>query len=53
VCTRKSRTLQDLRKEIEITAVAIPSATLQEVCQSVARYHQQCIGDGGRYFKDL
>jgi hypothetical protein len=32
VCTRKPRTLQDLRLRIETASVAVPPAILQEVC---------------------
>jgi hypothetical protein len=32
VCTRKPRTLQDLRHRKEVASVATPSATLREVC---------------------
>jgi hypothetical protein len=32
VCTRKPRTLQDMRHKTEIASAAIPPATLQVVC---------------------
>jgi hypothetical protein len=48
VYTSKSRTLQDLRLEIEIACMAVPLATVQNVCQSLAGRRRQCIaaGDG-------
>jgi hypothetical protein len=51
VYTSKLRTLQDVRRDTEITCAAVPLATIQNVCQSVAR--QQCISDGGGHFKHL
>jgi hypothetical protein len=51
VCTRKPRSLQDLRHKIEIVSVAIPSPVLREICHSVACYYQQCLGTGGEYFE--
>jgi hypothetical protein len=53
VYTSKPRTLQDLRRETEIACAAVPLATIQNVCQSVARRCQQCIAAGGRYFERL
>jgi hypothetical protein len=44
----KSRTLQDLRREIEVACATVPLATIQNVCQFVARRCQQCIAGGGQ-----
>jgi hypothetical protein len=50
VYTSTARTLQDLRREIVIACAAVPLATTQNVCQSVACC-QQCItaGVGGNF----
>jgi hypothetical protein len=53
VCTRKPRTLQDLKYKNEIASVAIPPATLQEVCHSTACHYQQCNGAGDEHFEHL
>jgi hypothetical protein len=55
VYVTKPRTLQDLRRETEIARAAVPLATIQKVCQSVARRCQQCIAAaaGGGYFEHL
>jgi hypothetical protein len=48
VYVSKPRTLQDLRREIEAACATVPLATIQNVCQFVARHCQQCIADGGQ-----
>jgi hypothetical protein len=53
VYTSKTRTLQDLRREIETACSAVPLATIQNVCQYVARRCQQCTAGGGGYFEHL
>jgi hypothetical protein len=53
VYTSNPRTLQDLRREIETACAAVPLATIQNVCQSVARLYQQCIAAGGGHFEHL
>jgi hypothetical protein len=37
----KPRTLQDLRRETETLCAAVPLATIQDVCLSIARHYQQ------------
>jgi len=39
VYTKRKRTLQDLRHEIESVSFTIPLQTVQEICHSVARRH--------------
>jgi hypothetical protein len=46
VYSSKPRTLQDLRRETEIACAAGPLATIQNVCQPVAR-RCQCVTAGG------
>jgi hypothetical protein len=41
VYTSEPGTLQDLRREIKIDCASVPLATIQNVCQSVARRCQQ------------
>jgi hypothetical protein len=44
-------TLQDMRREIEIACAVVPLATIQNVCQSVARRCQQYIAAGDVYYE--
>jgi hypothetical protein len=53
VYTSKPRTLQDLRCETETACDAVPLATIQNVCQSVALCCQQCLAAGGGHFEHL
>jgi hypothetical protein len=52
VYTSTPRTLQDVRREIEIAYVTVPLTTILNVCQSVVR-RQQCIASGGGHFERL
>jgi hypothetical protein len=47
VYASKLRTMQDLRCEIETASATVQLATIQNVCQSVARCCQQNIAAGG------
>jgi hypothetical protein len=53
VCTRKPRTPQGVMHKIENASVPIPSATLLEVCHSVAHNYQQCTAAVGGHFEHL
>jgi hypothetical protein len=53
VYTSTPRTLQDLRRETETACSAVTLATIQNICQSVARCCQQCIAAGGGHFEHL
>jgi hypothetical protein len=42
--------MRDLKHEIKIACATVPPATTQEICRSLQRRCQQCIGAGGGHF---
>jgi hypothetical protein len=53
VYTSKPYTLQDLRRETEISRATVPLSTMQNVCQSVSRHCQQSLAAIGGHFEHL
>jgi hypothetical protein len=50
---KEPRTARDLKHEIKIACAAVPPETIQEICHSLQRRFQQCIGAGGVHFEHL